>query len=135
MPVPELVDVGAIPPSREGYALDTAKHIVHRRWALHARGLPRVKSVHEVRAWLGAQVGVCPDVSCWAAPVASEPPAPEISAPRHRKPRALDDNELLPGPVASMVESVPAVDLSNEPASIESEAADGVETAPEVAEA
>ena len=60
-----------IPTDPEGYAVDRVLHAVHRRYAVHAAGLARTRSVAGVLTLLaGAEPVVCR--RCW---------------PTYRKPR------------------------------------------------
>jgi hypothetical protein len=69
-----------IPQSREGYALDQQGRIVHRRWARHARGLPRVRGMREIAAWLGLDPSICIEGDCFPPTVV---PKPRASRPTH----------------------------------------------------
>lgn len=69
----------SIPTSPVGWAIDLERRILHRRYADHARGLPRVRTAAEVRTYLGDSPTGCS--SCW-------PPEPEPIAPAKRTRRA-----------------------------------------------
>lgn len=139
-------DRAAIPVSREGYAIDRARGLLHRRYARHALGLPRARSEAQVRTYLGEIWSNCEE--CW--PPA---PAPKLARPSRSRKLAQDwKTEMAKPPsqrpivVGRPDASEPATDGSDDPEfghlvesdiqfGTEAEAADGVETTPEEPEA
>jgi hypothetical protein len=81
-----------IPPDPEGYAVDVELGYVHSRYADHAVGCPRTRSVAGVRSLLASGPGVgraC--TTCY--------PPPPPPAPRRREPAKAS---LPPPPVVDL---------------------------------
>jgi hypothetical protein len=80
----------SVPLSDEGYAIDTASRRVHLRYALHASGLVRARSISAVYNRLGnADPIPCDD--CFP------PPVPELKPRRVRKAEVVVEVEPEPG--------------------------------------
>jgi hypothetical protein len=87
-----------VPLSDEGYAIDTASRRVHLRYALHASGLVRARSISAVYNRLGnADPIPCDD--CFP------PPVPELKPRRVRKAEVVV--EVEPEPQEHEAESEP----------------------------